>query len=158
MNLGLHGARPEASYKKAMYGLDREFPHLSNTNHQLTSPRTEDYNCIAWAANDEERWWWPIGEIGGVEAYWPPGVRRSLAVDSFVEAFATLGYAVSDDGSLLSGTEKVALYVDHSNIPTHMARQLPNGQWSSKLGPGTILVTSPWMSLQALLTVLLRCI
>lgn len=32
------------------------------------------------------------------------------------------------------GYEKVALYVDNAGIPTHMARQLPNGEWTSKLG------------------------
>lgn len=32
------------------------------------------------------------------------------------------------------GYEKVALYVDHDGKPTHAARQLPTGRWTSKLG------------------------
>ena len=34
------------------------------------------------------------------------------------------------------GWEKVALYVDHDDVPTHMARQLRSGYWTSKLGQG----------------------
>ena len=35
-----------------------------------------------------------------------------------------------------NGFEKVALYVDKDGAPTHAARQLPNGKWTSKLGNG----------------------
>jgi hypothetical protein len=30
--------------------------------------------------------------------------------------------------------EKVAIYVDEDEIPTHMARQLSSGDWTSKCG------------------------
>jgi hypothetical protein len=33
----------------------------------------------------------------------------------------------------VSGVEKIAIYV-RSDIPSHVARQLPNGKWTSKLG------------------------
>jgi hypothetical protein len=55
-------------------------------------------------------------------------------VASFVAAFATLGFATCADGLLETGVEKVALYVDAAGVPTHMARQLPSGAWTSKLG------------------------
>ncbi len=32
------------------------------------------------------------------------------------------------------GIEKVAIFADESGCPKHMARQLPSGKWTSKLG------------------------
>jgi hypothetical protein len=60
-----------------------------------------------------------------------PG-ERTLA--AFIQALATVGYAPCPDGSLEPGWEKVALYATDEG-PTHAARQLPSGCWTSKLGP-----------------------
>lgn len=43
-------------------------------------------------------------------------------------------YKVCESGSLESGIEKIAIYVDDSGIPQHVARQLQDGTWTSKLG------------------------
>lgn len=114
-----------------MYGLENEFPNLSQDNCSLTSPQTWEYNCIAWAANDDERWWWPQSEP---QAYWPPDIRNEVTVEAFTQAFALLGYAPCADESLVENIEKVALYVDNNNVPQHMSRQLSDGGWTSKLG------------------------
>jgi hypothetical protein len=45
-----------------------------------------------------------------------------------------VGYAPCADGSLEPGYEKAALYATDEG-PTHAARQLSNGRWTSKLGP-----------------------
>jgi hypothetical protein len=34
------------------------------------------------------------------------------------------------------GFEKLAIFADENSEPTHVARQLPSGAWSSKLGAG----------------------
>jgi hypothetical protein len=107
------------------------FPNLNATNHEVTSPPTSEYNCIAWAAEDDERWWWPIPES---VTYWPKGVPRATTQEAFIGAFATLGYAPCDSGELEHGFDKVVLYADTNNVPTHMARQLQDGAWTSKLG------------------------
>jgi len=39
-----------------------------------------------------------------------------------------------EDREVESGFEKVAIYADHYQFPTHMARQLLSGTWTSKLG------------------------
>jgi hypothetical protein len=44
------------------------------------------------------------------------------------------GYVVGSDESLEPGFEKVALFADAAGKPTHAARQLPSGAWTSKLG------------------------
>ncbi len=106
------------------------FPRLFPENHEITSPSTPRYHCIAWAAGDDERSWWPdIDEV----AYWPDTVARIEALEAFVDAFRTLGYLPCEDGELEPGYEKVALYANQGS-PTHAARQLPDGRWSSKLG------------------------
>lgn len=45
------------------------FPNLTADNHEITSPKTIKYNCIAWAARNTDRWWQP-----GV--YWPISSSR----------------------------------------------------------------------------------
>lgn len=109
-----------------------EFPLLQVGNYTVTSPKDAKYNCIAWAAGFRDRWWWPISPPGG-QAYWPPNAPRELTVDAFVKAYKSVGFQPCSDGSLLAGIEKVAIYANNGR-PTHAARQLPNGRWTSKLG------------------------
>lgn len=101
---------------------------LEVSTFEITSSETEEYNCIAWAAHDTERWWWP-----GAGVYWPSGVREEETLDAFEEAYATLGYKRCDNGDLEPDFEKIAIY-ERGNVPTHAARQLQNGMWTSKLG------------------------
>jgi hypothetical protein len=35
---------------------------------------------------------------------------------------------------LQANIEKIAIYVNQLGVPSHAARQLPNGLWTSKLG------------------------
>jgi hypothetical protein len=106
------------------------FPRLDPADFFETSPRTSRYNCIAYAAGDEHRWWWP--DPDGIY-YWPHGVQRSEHLAAFQRAFETLGYTLASDGSVEPGYEKVAIFALGTK-PTHAAKQLPNGRWSSKLG------------------------
>jgi len=113
----------------------QQFPNLWNNNCVLTSPATAAYNCIAWAAGDSTRWWWPV-PLRGL-SYWPAGVPRQETIDAFIGAFATKGFSPCADGSLQDGVEKVALFakrVGASLVPTHAALQLQTGEWTSKLG------------------------
>jgi len=110
--------------------LQPAFPKLSATNHLPTSPADIQYNCIAWAASENDVWWWPDPML---VKYWPEDVPRLETLDSFIQAFSTKGYAPCSDGQVESGFEKVALYALNSK-PTHAARQLSDGNWTSKLG------------------------
>jgi len=47
-----------------------------------------------------------------------------------------LGYQSCDEGELEEHYLKIALYVNTDSKPTHAARQLPSGKWTSKLGKG----------------------
>lgn len=43
-------------------------------------------------------------------------------------------YKVCKSGELEPGLEKIAIYVDDAGVPQHVARQLTDGAWISKLG------------------------
>jgi hypothetical protein len=110
----------------------RLFPRLRAGSFRVTSPRDLKYNCIAWAAGDAQVWWWPIGDPR--TTHWPTAAPRVLTLDAFREAFASLGYSVCGEPDPQSGCEKIAVFADARGTPTHAARQLTNGRWTSKLG------------------------
>ncbi len=119
------------TYEGWLNALQEPFPNLSSENSRLTSPVDEGYNCIAWAAGDIERWWWPDPLE---QKYWPATVPRAESVNAFVQAYKLLGYLYMTDSSLEPGKEKIAIFATDAGKPTHAARQLPGGQWTSKLG------------------------
>lgn len=98
-----------------------------NQGVRVTSPPSKEYNCIAWAAGDEKRFWWPLG------GYWPPAAPKETSLEAFVKVFDNLGYEKCDNADLERGYRKIAIYVK-DGIPAHAARQLDNGRWTSKLG------------------------
>lgn len=112
--------------------MKKRFPKLTTREFEVTSPFDDGYNCVAFAAEDAElRWWWP-SELG--DTYWPAEVLREATLEAFVEAFGNLGYEECAGGALETGWQKVAIFVDGRGVPTHMARQLRDGNWASKLG------------------------
>lgn len=112
--------------------LDQAFPSLRGTGYEITSPETRDYNCIGWAASDSANWWQPdpLGQY-----YWPVGVPRANTLQAYEQAFAQLGFIPCGTIEYEAGFEKVAIYLNGVQEVTHMARQLPDGKWTSKLGP-----------------------
>jgi hypothetical protein len=94
------------------------------------SDATRDYNCIAWAASDISRRWEPDPFF---QWYWPDGVQRNYSMQAHLDAFRTLGFEICTGSSLEEGVEKIALYTSRGE-PLHAARQLTNGNWTSKLG------------------------
>ena len=114
--------------------LEQLFPRLLQEGYRIESPRTPRYNCIAWAGGDTTRWWWPGGAPFG-PYYWPDRVPAEETLESFELALGTQGgYQRCDSPDLEPGFEKIAVYVDEAGKPTHAARQLESGWWTSKLG------------------------
>lgn len=118
-------------------GLTEDFPNLTPQNHEITSPKKNRYNCIAWAAGCVTRYWWPAPS-NNKNVFWPPNVPREETLSAFAAAFATLRYRPCSNGVLELGYEKIALFtktdLNGVTVPTHAARQLSNGRWTSKLG------------------------
>ena len=107
--------------------LELTFPLLQASGYRITSESTKDYNCIAWAAGDQENWWCPY-------LFWPDDISRDFTIESCKAAFTTLGYVECVDGTLEIGYEKIAIYAAPDGEPRHAARQLASGRWTSKLG------------------------
>jgi hypothetical protein len=108
-----------------------DFPNLISDSYEITSDPTPEYNCIAYAAGDQENWWWP--DLS--DSYWPKDAPRKECIDAFIQAYWQSGkYEPCDDGSLEAGYEKVAIYCNKDG-PSHAAWQRDDGNWSSKLGP-----------------------
>jgi len=114
----------------SLMDLFRDFPRLnkSPTPFKRVSPADIQYNCIAWTMGVNNQWWQP-----GKHWYWPSGCPQEITIPAFVRAFATLGYEPCSDGRREKDYEKVVLYAEKEQ-PTHAARQLKNGRWTSKLG------------------------
>ena len=106
------------------------FPGLRGKEYRVASPRDQAYNCIAWAVGDTSRWWWPGDPL---RTFWPEGVSRVETVEAFLAAFATRGYAVCEGDAAEPRVEKMALFAV-AGRPSHAARQLSDGSWTSKLG------------------------
>jgi hypothetical protein len=115
-------------------------PNLAASDHSWSSPETKQYNCIAYAVGDSQRWWQPLTpdqqRLLPPFYFWPRGVRRGdYSVANYIRAYQTLGYtACGMNGDLEPGFAKVVLY-ELDGRATHAAMQLPNGDWSSKAGP-----------------------
>ena len=122
----------------------KAFENLKDGEFKKTSETDGRYNCIAYAANEKHRYWWPVKYgMAANDVYWPEGVSKVCVLKNFVLAFETLGYKTCDSSDLKEDVEKVAIYVTAKasakalkGAPLHMARQLPSGEWTSKLGVG----------------------
>ena len=108
------------------------FPRIATDGFEITSPESQDYNCIAWAGGDTTEKWDPDLTSG---RYWPVGVPRGLDLQSFIKLYEVEGgYQPCESESLEEGVEKNAIFLDPNNEVTHAARQKENGVWTSKLG------------------------
>lgn len=109
--------------------LKTRYPRLKEGTFQITSPATDAYNCVAWAAGDDSTYWavdpWGI-------FHWPVDPGEDT-LEGWVHAFSKLGYVRCEDAALAEGLEKIAIYGTATG-PLHIARQLPSGRWTSKLG------------------------
>ncbi len=112
--------------------IEEIFPDVADLGYEITSPINKFYNCIAWAGNDDTRWWWPDP---GFQAFWPPSAPRVCTVVAFIIAYKELGYVQCDNINHEDGYQKIAVYTDSNGVPTHASRELPEEKiWTSKLG------------------------
>jgi len=106
-----------------------KFPKLTDENHSITSPSTDNYNCVAWAYEISNKRMWP----GHLDYYWPSDVAGVDELRTLIQLYLDAGYAECKNGQREDGFKKVAIYVNQEG-PQHAARQLESGRWTSKLG------------------------
>jgi hypothetical protein len=105
------------------------FPNLLRTGYEITSPKDRKYNCVAWALGHDDLVWWPDPSPF---SYWPTR-PRDASLEGFVRVFARRGFVVCDADDHDEDCDKIAIYALDS-LPTHVARQIGPGLWSSKCG------------------------
>ena len=107
----------------------RMFPNSFAEPFEITSPETSAYNCVAWAMHDSERWW-----EADENYFWKDGVSLDNTISTFIQLFEQLGFTVCSNFALEKSHEKIVLFSNGDGICSHVARQLENGLWTSKLG------------------------
>lgn len=107
------------------------FPSLKRSDVEQTSKIDGLYNCIAHAAGEDDAWWQPTKGTG---IYWPRLAPMEFTLKAYQAAFATKGYVPCNSEALEEGIEKIAIFIDDQGKPTHAARQLSDGAWTSKFG------------------------
>lgn len=101
------------------------FPNLNTNNFTFESLRDEDYNCVAWIHEIQDEWI-QFKDVHG---------SYDISINRYIEYFKEFGYKISENKNLEKGVVKIAIYCDsRANEFKHVARQLPNGKWASKLG------------------------
>lgn len=110
------------------------FPYLRNDNNfKVTSPCTDGYNCISWAAQKQVWYWPPLGKELEEDEYWPEGIEDDTRIETFIKAMETENFSICTNDNVEPNITKIALYAKNGQC-THAARQLSNGLWTSKLG------------------------
>jgi hypothetical protein len=125
---------------RARAEIEAIFPALKTTRWELRSPWSDDYNCHAWAAGDYAKrweptidWYWPVPHQYGSDYF------QYYTIDSFIEAFESIGYRRCNSPDYEVGFQKIAIYTQTYlgilDFPCHTARQRVFGRgWLSKLG------------------------
>jgi hypothetical protein len=112
----------------------RRFPGLAG-KFDKTSLQTDDYNCLAWALERTHHWIDPFDHQIWPGKYWPPGIPEDWTIVTTRLVLEQEGGYTTEAATpdLEPEWEKVAIF-SNSSGDLHFARQLPNGQWTSKLG------------------------
>ena len=113
--------------------LTAAFPNLARAGFEIVAPPSAQYNCIAYAAGDASRWWWPDGV-----SYWPPWAPPTDSIASLTAVFSGQGCEPCNASSAEPGYQKIALYESDGKMQ-HAALQTPNGRWRSKMGQGPLI-------------------
>lgn len=111
--------------------LQHHWPRLSPGQYEITSPQDQAYNCIAWAAGDNSRWWEPSPYQ---QLYWPEEAPREFTIAALTVVYSAMGYRPCNTAEFEPGFEKVAIFGHADGTAAHAARQLSDGRWTSKLG------------------------
>lgn len=111
--------------------LDTLFKNLKPGAYSITSREDIRYNCVAWANDDTAMWW---DHIPGPGHYWPRRVPKGRTAEIYVRLFTDRGYANTENRAYEDGYEKVAIFRNANGDFSHVAKMLPSGAWTSKLG------------------------
>jgi hypothetical protein len=75
-----------------------------------------------------------VARPGYPAVFWPAAAPLEETVPAFVTAFVTLGFQPCAEVTPDADFEFIAIFAQPDGTPTHAARRLANGNWTSKLG------------------------
>jgi hypothetical protein len=104
-------------------------PNLKNAEITQTSNYDISYNCIAHVINLSDVWLWPINDSAHMNTYWPINIPRMINVTVYKKLFEWIKYStveVFHAENYKQGFQKIAIYCDIYNRPTHVTRQIIN--------------------------------
>lgn len=121
------------------------FPNLAAGDGRIASKVEASQNCLAFVIGEKKRPWWPGSWTAngygapGTSAppnYWPDDLPSDETVQNIEMALERFGFAVcnADDHPDPATVERVVIYATSAGTPSHVAIELPDGQWASKLG------------------------
>ena len=120
------------------FGLNQEEIALSwpelilDTNFHFTSLRRKGHNCVAYALKEhgKDLDMWIFAELYGIDK-----ANLDISVNGYAEIFTKYyGYEKCEEGNIEEGFDKIVLFEDHEGDFVHVALQLENGNWTSKMG------------------------
>jgi len=135
-DVGLPRGDSNPAWKQTILSSRNAIAGLREDNFSALGPNNPLYNCIAWSIGSRHDWVWPGDTISDFDGlYAQHGYHPLDSVDD---------HALSHE----PGVEKIAIYGYISNRPsrakqgpvvTHAARQIDDGQWTSKLGSNSLI-------------------
>lgn len=105
------------------------WPNLPDGSFTKTSEPNKYYNCVAFALGDFENW-----HDSTRFGKWDDRAPRDGSVKSYIKYFELNGFVLCEASEPEDGFEKVAIFEDAEGNFAHVALQLPDGRWKSKLG------------------------
>jgi hypothetical protein len=111
-------------------------PRVTDWNLTPTSAACDNYNCLAWAIHQSPPGFpdLPVWPDPTNNCSWPPDMARVETVDAIRAFLKRVGFEdCAHTFDVEPGWEKAAIYGNDFG-PQHVARQLPDGAWTSKMG------------------------
>lgn len=123
------------------------YPFLEHDPYfYISSDKTLEYNCIAWAMGFNDRWVDHLPDNNkAVKKWWPDGVNRGFHPNCLVQAFEAVGFELCNGDKFEEGYEKIAIYYLQPYLMpqlgicepigwTHAAKVLTENTYHSKMG------------------------
>jgi hypothetical protein len=106
------------------------YPNLIPGSFHKTSEETKLYNCVAWVDKIVDY----SVDFSTDDDGNPRIDDEFLLPEIYIDYFESKGFTRCDNPDFEEGLEKIALYIHQGGTFEHVARQLENGHWTSKVG------------------------
>jgi hypothetical protein len=135
---------PDYEYGLTAQEIVRYWPKLLADKFHFTSKKNVHYNCMTWAIAQDTV---SNENVTEDDVFWMDMMmyfQHAHDLDPLNLDHSAKGYAdclekhyrftICNNGEFEEGTEKIALYENKDHEWSHIARQLENGNWTSKMG------------------------